>query len=85
MEPQPHAGRVSPTTWNEVVLRGTIANAGIIREYEGAYEDAEAVAGARAAAEDACEVKAPPRSSKDGPVAVAGVVPYQDACLTLDS
>lgn len=85
MAPRPRAGRVSPTTWNEVALRGTIANAGIIREHEGACEDAEAVAEARAAAEDACEVKAPPRFSKGGPVAVAGVVPYRDACPTLDS
>lgn len=74
-------------TWNEAAHRGTIANGETVRGHGGENEDAAVAAVARAAAEDACEVKAPlrPRFSKCGPVTAAGAAPCRDACLTLGS
>lgn len=74
-------------TWNEAAHRGTIANGVAVRGHGGENEDEAVAAVARAAAEDACEVKAPPRprSSKCGPVTAASAAPCWDAYLTLGS
>lgn len=68
---------MSPTTWNEVAHRDTIANGGTVRGHGSENEDAAVAAVVRVAAGDACEVKAPPRPhfSKGGPVAAVCAVP----------
>jgi len=78
----------APPMWNAAEYQDTIAHGRTIRGCEGENVDAmDVVAVEQAVARDAHEVRVllQPRFSRGGLVTAADVVPYQDACLVLDS